>query len=193
MKRKIFFLLIFVGCSLQTYPTWAQNEITLNYTNPKNKQTVNKKLYDINNGNFLFELPLTFHLTADNILFMIVGSDRGTGNTKTIWMFDRSISLEELSKKNKNLEIGKSFRKEHKQVEPVLSYSNNVELFTGFQNNYESMREMPKIIFFKIKNKEMPVELKLKFYLSETSGKDEYTQVLTAEAGTIKAVIHIEK
>jgi len=187
---KIIVPVFFLCGSLQVF---AQDEITLNYNDSKNKQTVNKRLFDIYNGEFLIQLPLTFHLSADNILFMVVGGDKGTNTNKTLWMFDKEFTLTDLMRRNKNLEIATSFKKERKQVEHVLQSSNNVTLMNDFPANAEQVCETPRIVFFKIRNIDIPVELKLKFYISETSARDNYNQSLTAEAGIIKIVIHIEK
>lgn len=171
----------------------AQTIVNLNASESKNKQSADVKLFDNYAGNFLLDLKLTFHITKDNLLFMIVGDERGINDFKTVWMFDENINIKELIKKNKNLIPSKEFKKTHSQVEPILKSTGNVGIYMGFQNNYEFVRSAPKPVFFKIKDLTVPVELKLKFYVSETSDKDVYSQILTAEAGTAKITINIIK
>ena len=171
----------------------AQTIVNLNASEDQNKQSVDVKLFDNSTGNFLLDLKLTFHITKNNILFMIVGDKKGINDNKTIWMFDDNISLERLIKKNKNLIPSKEFKSTHNQVEPVVKSSRNVWLYMEFQNNIESVRSVPKPVFFRIKDSSVPVELKLKFYVSETSDKDKYSQTLTAEAGITAITININK
>jgi hypothetical protein len=174
-----------------TVESSAQITVNLNSSENKNRQSVDVRLYDNYTGNYLCDLKLTFHIAKDNILFMIVGDDNGINNN-TIWMFDEAISLSELSQKNKNLIPDKEFKKLHKQVEPVLKPSINIGMVTGFQNNYEFVQSTPRPVFFRIKDTTIPIELKLKFYISQTSGKDQYIQLLTAEAGITKVTINIK-
>lgn len=171
----------------------AQTIVNLNASDNKNKQSSDIKLYDNFSGNFLLNLKLTFHITNDNILFMIVGDEKGINDRKAIWMFDKNIDLDELRKKNKNLIPSKEFKKAYNQVEQVLVSSTNVAIYVKFQNDYEYVQSVPKPVFLRVKDRSIPVELKLKFYMSEMSDKDQYSQILTAQAGIAKITININK
>jgi len=170
----------------------AQTIVNLNSSENNNRQSVNVKLYDNHTGSYLCDLKLTFHIAKDNVLFMIVGDDKEIGDN-TIWMFDETMSLSELTKKNKNLVPDKEFKKSHSQVEPVLTSSNNIKMVSRFQNSYELVQSTPRPVFFKIKEAAATIELRLKFYISQTSDKDQYIQLLTAEAGITKVTINIIK
>jgi hypothetical protein len=171
-----------------TYNTTAQ-EIRLDSKDSRNRETVSVRLYDNNEGNFLLELPLTFHITQNNILFMIVGDNNGITGNHAVWMFDRTVPLNDFLKINKQIGTAKSFKKQMNRLESFLGQSENVEIFTSFDNGYEQVQSSPKPVFFKVGDVTKPVVLKLKFYTSFE--KTDRSQELTSEAGTIKITINL--
>lgn len=189
MKIKFLTVLFF----LYIFPElFGQDNIRLNSSDPKNKQTVNVKLHDASNGNLLMELPLTFHIMKAeerNILFVIVGKELNKQNVQTVWMFKQALQLDELLKKNRNLKIERDFRKKSDWLEPFHEDSNNINLI-DFYNEYESISAVPKPFFFEVKDISKPFELKLKFYVS-VPDKDETMQILTAKAGIVRVTIDI--
>lgn len=189
MKTLIILLILSIGASSVAI---AQEEVRLDGNNPDNKQTVNVKLYDANNGNFLLDLPLTFHIMKGkerNILFMIVGKELNKRNPQTVWMFRQSMYLDDLFKRNKNLTAHKEFKKKYTAVESFFEHSNNLILI-DFPEDYEMIRAVPKPLFFQVRDIGKPIELKLKFYIS-TPDKDQTMQVLTAKTGVVKTTINI--
>lgn len=189
MKKLILLLILGIGVfSIAA----AQEDIRLNVNNPKNKQTIHVKLYDASNGNYLLELPLTFHVMKGkerNILFMIAGKEINKRNPQTVWMFRQAMHLDELLKKNRNLTADKDFKKKHTAIEAFFEHSGNLVLI-DFPEDYEEVRAVPKPVFFQIRDTGKPIELKLKFYVS-IPGKDETMQMLTAKAGLVKTTINI--
>ena len=163
-------------------------EIQLNSKDPQNRETVSVRLYDQNEGNYLLELPLTFHITPNGILFMIVGSDNGISGNDALWLFDKSVSLNDFLKKNKHIGVGKSFKKQTSRLESFFDQSENVEKFTWFDNGYERVQTSPKPVFFKVKDPSKPVVLKLKFYT--TVEKNNRTE-LSSEAGSVKITVSL--
>ena len=163
-------------------------EIRLNSKDPQNRETVSVRLYDNNEGNYLLELPLTFHITSNGILFMIVGNDNGISGNNALWMFDKTVSLNDFLKKNKHTGAGKTFKKQTSRLESFFDQSENVEKFTWFDNGYERVQTSPKPVFFKVKDPSKPVVLKLKFYT--TVEKNNRTE-LSSEAGSVKITISL--
>ena len=166
-------------------------EINLNFKDNGNKQSITVKLYDNNEGNYLLDLPLTFHLNRKNILFMIVGDETGTGSDNSVWMFDKPIQLNDFLKQNKNVVAAKTFKKQSIRLESFYEGSENVEKYTFFDRGFEWVQLSPKPVFFQVKDPSKPVKLKLKFYVS--SEQNDRTQALTSEAGIIKITINILK
>jgi len=164
-------------------------EIRLNSSDNRNRETVSVRLYDNNEGNFILELPLTFHITQNNILFMFVGDDNGIIGNNAIWMFDQTISLNDFLKRNKQVGTAKSFKKQMNRLESFFEQSENVERFTRFDNGFELVQESPKPVFFKVDDPSKPVVLKLKFYTSFE--KNDRSQELSAEAGIVKITINL--
>ena len=164
-------------------------EIRLNTKDARNRETVSVKLYDNNEGQYLCEVPLTFHITQNNILFMFVGDDNGVKGNNGIWMFDKPVSVSDFLKKNKQIGTGKAFKKQINQLESFFAQSENVEKFTWFDNGFEQVQMSPKPVFFKVKDTSKPVVLKLKFYTSvETNAR---TTELSSEAGVVKVTINL--
>ncbi len=189
MKQKIILLLFF--CVGVFSFVLAQESVTLNANDPKNKQTIKVKLYDASNGEYLQELPLTFHIMKGkerNVLFMIAGKEINKRNPKTVWMFRKSAYGDELLKLNRNLVFDKQFKKKYSAVDAFYEESDNISLI-DFQENYEKIDVVPKPIFFQIKDIHAPIELKLKFYIS-IPAKDETIQMLKAKAGVVKITIN---
>ena len=166
-------------------------EISLNPNDSGNKQSIVVKLYDTNEGGFLLNLPLTFHLNRKNILFMIVGDENGTGTNNFVWMFDKTIPLSDFLKQNKNVVASKTFKKYSVRLESFYEQSENVEKYTFFDRGFECVQASPKPVFFRIKDSSVPVKLKLKFYVALE--KNDQTQALTSEAGIIKITINLIK
>jgi hypothetical protein len=178
---------LFLACG-----TLAAQEVKLNYSDQKNKQTIRAELYDSYNGDFLMELPLTFHITQDYILFMIVGDDTGIKENTVICLFDKTMELKALEK-DKNLKFSGKFKKQYKKVYPFFEQTADIEKLMPFQNNCEYIQKMPKPLFFQIKNYSKPVKLNLKFYIANASGDNQHEKTLMAESGTIKITINIIK
>ena len=164
-------------------------EVNLNQKDNLNRETVSVRLYDNNEGNFLLELPLTFHITQNNILFMFVGDDNGVSGNHAVWMFDKSISLNDFLKSNKHIGTAKSLKKQIARLESFFDQSENVEKFTWFDNGFEQVLSSPKPVFFKVGDTSKPVLLKLKFYTSFE--KNDRSHDLASEVGMVKITINL--
>ena len=162
-------------------------EIRLNLKDSRNRETVSVRLYDNNEGNFLLELPLTFHITQNNILFMFVGDNNGITGNHSVWMFDRAVALDDFLKINKHIGTAKSFKKQMNHLESFINQSENAELYKLFDNGFEQVQSSPKPVFFKVGDTSKPVVLKLKFYTSFE--KSNRSHELTSEAGVVKITI----
>ena len=182
----IFFLMMFLSCCLCRT---AAQEVSLNSKDNLNREAVSVRLYDHNEGNFLLELPLTFHVTPNGILFMIVGNDNGVTGNHAVWMFDKTVSLNDFLKRNRQIGTAKSLKKQISRLESFYDGSENIKKFTLFDNGYEHVQASPKPVFFKVGDTSKPVVLKLKFYTSFE--KNDGSQDLTAEAGTVKITINL--
>lgn len=189
---KIKFLILFFYLTLFS-GLKAQEKIHLNSSDPKNKQTIQVKLYDNDNGSLLMDLPLTFHIMKTverNILFVIVGKEGNEHNFQAVWMFKKTFQLEELLKENRNLRVEKDFKNKNGQIESFYERSSNFHLI-DFHDEFEKVTVTPKPLFFEVKDISKPLELKLKFYISVPDKKDETMQILTAKAGIVKVTIDI--
>ena len=189
MKKLALLIILSIGISSITI---AQEDVRLNMNDPKNRQTIYVKLYDAGNGNFLLELPLTFHVMKGeerNILFMITEKKLTKQNPQSVWMFRQSMQLDYLLKLNRNMIVDKQFQNKNTTVESFFEHSGNLTLI-DFTEDYEEIREVPKPIFFQIRDVSKPIELRLKFYVS-VPDKDETMQILTAKAGVVKTTIII--
>ena len=164
-------------------------EVQLNAKNNNNRETVSVRLYDNNEGNFLLELPLTFHITQNNILFMFVGDNNGVTGNHAVWMFDKTVSLNDFLKRNKQIGTAKSLKKQIARLESFFDQSENVDKYTWFDNGFEQVQSSPKPVFFKVGDTSKPVVLKLKFYTSFE--KNDRSQELTSEAGMVKVTINL--
>ena len=182
---KIIIILALLGCWVLA----TAQEIRLDSKDNRNRETVSVRLYDNNEGNFLLELPLTFHITQNNILFMFVGDNNGITGNHAVWMFDRTVPLTDFLKINKHIGTAKSFKKQLNRLESFCYQSENVEIYTPFDNGYEQVQSSPKPVFFKVGDASKPVVLKLKFYTSFE--KSNRSHELTSEAGIVKITIFI--
>ena len=176
----LFFCVMFRGIA---------QEIQLNGKDRNNRESVSVKLYDNNEGHYLLDLPLTFHINQENILFMIVGDDNGISGNDAVWMFDKEVVVNDFLKINKGLGVAKTFKKQVNRFESFFMQSENVEKYTYFDNGYEYILASPKPVFFRVKDASKPVLLKLKFYMS--SENNVRSQILTSEAGTVKITINL--
>ena len=166
-------------------------EVQLNGKDRNNRESVSVKLYDNNEGHFLLDLPLTFHITSNNILFMFVGDENGISGSKALWMFDRDISLADFLKRNKNITTSKTFKKQLSRLESFYNQSDNVDKHKNFDNGFDFVQGITKPVFFKVNDPTKPIVLKLKFYTSAENNNR--SQVLSSEAGTVKVTINITK
>jgi hypothetical protein len=164
-------------------------EVRLDGKDNRNRETVTVRLYDNNEGNYLFDVPITFHITQNNILFMIVGDDNGITGSNALWMFDRTVSLNDFLKKNKHIDAGKRFKKQISRLESFFDQSENVEKFTWFDHGFEQVQMSPKPVFFKIGDPSKPIVLKLKFYTSLE--KNNRPTELSSEAGLVRITINL--
>ena len=181
-------ILLVLSC-IFTFDAVAQ-DINLDANDSRNRQTVTVKLYDNNEGSFLFSLPLTFHLNKENILFMIVGDDRELGVNNAVLMLDETTGLNEFLKQNKNVVASKLFKKQNVRLVRFYDKSENVEKHAFFEHGFESVMASPKPVFFRIIDPSKPALLKLKFYV--TSSKGDGLHTLTSESGQIKIIVHIQ-
>ena len=166
-------------------------EVTLNPDDERNKQTVSVKLYDTNEGDFLLDLPLTFHLNADNILFLIVGSEDRFDRNRSVWLFDKTVDLNAFLKQNKNISASSAFKKHNKELIRFYDQSENIEKYVLFEDGFERVQTSPKPVFFKVKDASKPMQLKLRFYVAST--QRDGTNQLSSEAGLIKITVNIQK
>ena len=166
-------------------------EINLNPEDERNKQTVTVKLYDTNEGDFLLDLPLTFHVNADDILFMIVGSEDELAGNRSVWMFDKTVDLNAFLKQNRNVGTSKAFKKNNKELVRFNEQSENVEKYILFERGFERVQASPKPVFFEVKDPDKPVQLKLRFYVA-TAQRDGMS-ILSSEAGLIRIAVNIQK
>ena len=164
-------------------------EIRLDGSDTRNRETVSVRLFDNHEGHFLAEIPLTFHITQNNILFMFVGDDNGITGNNAIWMFDKTVSLNDFLKKHKHIGAGKTFKKQMNRLESFFDQSENVEKFTWFDHGFEQVLASPKPVFFKVGDPSKPVVLKLKFYTSLE--KNSSPTELSSEAGLVKITINL--
>ncbi len=187
IRRKIC-LLIHLIMAAGAY-THAQ-DIHLEQGDSYNKQTVSVKLYDSGDGHFLLDLPLTFHITQENILFMIVGNGEEL-NGHAVWLFNQPVGLKEFLKRDKNTDASQTFKKQHANLEPFFEPTADLELYTSFDNGYERIQAVPRPVFFRVKKESAALELRIRCYVSME--KNDRSQRLSAEAGVIKLNIHITK
>jgi len=166
-------------------------EVNLNQDDSRNRQTVTVKLYDNNEGGFLLDLPLTFHLNKDNILFMIVGDDNSLGINNSILMFDQAVALTGFLKKYKNMAASKTFKKQSARLERFFDQSENIEKHAFFDNGFESVSSSPKPVFFRIIDPSKPAQLRLKFYVASSKGDGVHT--LTSESGQVRITVNLQK
>ena len=185
MRIKVTIILALLGCWMLA----EAQEIRLNIKDSRNRETVSVRLYDNNEGNFLLELPLTFHITQNNILFMFVGDNNGITGNYAVWMFDRTVLLDDFLKINKHIGTAKSFKKQMNSLESFINQSENAELYQSFDNGFEQVQSSPKPVFFKVGDISKPVVLKLKFYTSFE--KSNRSHELTSEAGIVKITISV--
>jgi hypothetical protein len=120
---------------------------------------------------------------------MFVGDDNGVTGNHAVWMFDRTVQLSDFLKINKQIGTANAFKKQMNRLESFFAQSENVEIFTPFDNGYEQVQSSPKPVFFKIRDASKPVVLKLKFYTSFE--KADRSQELTSEAGIVKITINL--
>jgi len=193
LKFRMVFLTVFVlnGLLLNGFLcTVVAQDISLDANDSRNRQTVNVKLYDNNDGGFLFSLPLTFHLNKENILFMIVGDDNELGVNNAVLMFDKTVGLQEFLKQNKNVAASKTFKKQNARLIRFYDQSENVEKHAFFDHGFESVTAAPRPVFFRIKDPAKPALLKLTFYV--TSFKGDGVHTLTSESGQIKITVNLQ-
>jgi hypothetical protein len=120
---------------------------------------------------------------------MIVGDDNGVTGNNAIWMFDKSVTLTDFLKRNKQIGVAKMFKKQINRLESFFEQSENVEKFTWFDNGFEQVLSLPKPVFLKVSDTSKPVVLKLKFYTSLE--KNDRSQEMTSEAGIVKITINL--
>jgi hypothetical protein len=165
-------------------------EVQLTAKDTRNRETISVRLYDNNEGHFLFETPITFHITQNNILFMIVGDDNGITGNHSLLMYDKPLLLNDFQKMNKHIGVTKSFKKQINRLESFFDQSDNVEKFTWFDNGYEQVLSSPKPAFFKVRDASKPIVLKLKFYTLLRKNND--STELIAETGIVKITINLK-
>jgi hypothetical protein len=185
LRRFLIIAILLIGLLSRS----IAQEIRLDSKDNRNRETVAVRLYDNNEGNYTAEIPLTFHITQNNILFMFVGDDNGINGNNAIWMFDKTIPLNDFLKRNKHIGTTKAFKKQLNRLESFFDQSENVEKFTWFDNGFEQVHASPKPVFFKVGDTSKPVVLKLKFYTSLE--KRDRSQELTSEAGTVRITINL--
>jgi hypothetical protein len=120
---------------------------------------------------------------------MFVGDDNGINGNNAIWMFDKTVPLNDFLRKYRHIVAAKAFKKQLNRLESFFDQSENVEKFTWFDDGFETVQASPKPVFFKVEDTSKPVVLKLKFYTSLE--KNNRTTELTSEAGTVKITINL--
>ena len=179
MKKSI----VFVGITLLCC-TWAAAQSKVRLQNPK-QQRIEVYLYDDDNDNFLFTLPLTFSITDKNVLVMMVGDDTRFTNGQTVWMFSENLSLPVLMKKNKNVSASKAFKQRHSELNPVLITHKRITLFRNFDDGCETVIQNTKPVFFSIQESATgTLTFYLQFYVAKSDSK--YPYILTAKCKLIE-------
>jgi hypothetical protein len=145
----------------------AQKKIVLN--SPK-MQHIDTHLYD-EEGNFLLTLPLTFNMSNKTILSMMVGKDSELGFAQSVWFFSDKISLQDLIKKNHNVNAEKLFKKNNSDLNTILLTNRKISLFRAFDDGCEIITKNAKPVFFEIIASPQPITFYLQFYVSKPDNK----------------------
>ena len=186
MKRKIILIGLLLGsCILMT----AQKKIELQ---PHKPQSVEVRLYDYNKGDFLLTLPLTFSITDDNILFVMMGNDASLADERSVWLFSKEIDLAELMKKNRNVSAAKTFKKQNKTLKRTLPYHDKIILHRTFEDGYEIIKKNAKPVFFEIlASPKETLNFSLQFYV--TQPKSNYAHSFIAKCKPVEFELIIKK
>jgi len=206
-----FIRILFTLCGYLLCNALAAQEVKLDYDDPKNRAIIYVKLYDSYNGDFLKEVPLTFHITKDYTLFMIVGDDTDIKEDKILCLFDKTMDLSELKRTDRNLKLSGQFKQNQSKVYSFYEQTANFRLIMPFQNHREYIYNTPRPLFFQVKKEPRRIELKLRFYVATPTDNDtfwgkiakpftknksdnkKYGKSLLAESKVIKVTIDIIK
>jgi hypothetical protein len=183
MKKGIIFGLTFLSC------VWVAAQSKIRLQSPK-QQRVEVYLYDENNDNFLFTLPLTFNITDKNVLVMMVGDDTKFTNGQSVWMFSENMPLSVLMKNNHNVGAAKSFKQRNSELNTVLVSHKKITLYRNFDNDCETVVQNTKPVFFSIQEASKGVlTFYLQFYVAKSDGK--YPYVFIAKCKPIEIELTI--
>jgi len=185
MKKSIVFASITLLCC-----TWATAQSKIRLQNPK-QQRVEVYLYDENDDNFLFTLPLTFNITDKNVLVMMVGDDTRCVNGQSVWMFSENLSLSTLMKKNHNVSATKAFKQRNSELNTVLISHKKITLYRGFDDGCEIVVQNTKPVFFSIQEGTIgTLTFYLQFYVAKSDSK--YPYVFIAKCKPIEIELTIK-
>jgi len=182
--RVIGFCLIFFACAV----TAAQSKVKLQ--SPR-QQHVEVYLYDEDNDNFLFTLPLTFNMADKNVLVMMIGDDTKCVNGQSVWLFSQDMPLADLIKKNHNVSAAKAFKQRNTELNTVLIQNKKITLYRDFDDGYEVVTKNAKPVFFSItENAAVPLTFYLQFYVAKSDSKYPYIFVAKCKPIEIELINH---
>jgi len=187
MKKKIIFIGILLGCCM-----WAtaQKKITLQAHKPYSTE-VRLCDQDKTDDNFLLNLPLTFSITDNNILIVMVGNDIALDYEQSVWMFSEKMSLADLMKKNCHVSATGIFKNKNTICDMVLLSSGTMTLYRTFDDGYEVIKKNAKPIFFKIPNpiSNKPLTFSLQFYVAKPNPKFPYNFIAKCKPVEFELII----
>jgi len=187
MKKGIILAGVLFGCCLWTM---AQQKIELQAHKPYHTEV---RLCDYHKtyNDFLLNLPLTFSITGNNILIIMVGNDTILNYEQSVWMFSEEISFADFAKKNRNVKALKPFEKQNKTLSPILLSYKYLKLHRPFDDGYEVVKKNAKPIFFEIVNPQpnKPLTLSLQFYVAKPSNNPAYLFIAKCKPVEIEIVI----
>ena len=146
MKKKVLlFGLFFLGCLWAT----AQHKIEIA---PRSPQKIDTRLRDKISNEFLLNLPITLSITDKNVLILMIGNDVPQDNGLSVWLFSKDMDLDELLKKDRNVNAAKAFKNQNKILNKVLPYHEKMKLYRAFEDGYEVVKQNAKPLLFEISN-----------------------------------------
>jgi len=148
------------------------------------KQQADVRLYDEDN-NFLLTLPMTFSMTTQNILVVMLGNDKRLADEQSVWMFSEEMNLADFMRINRNVGATKSFKKQHAELNSLLTSQRKIKIHRKFDEGYEVILKNAKPVFLKIdETASGQFSFYLQFYVATSNEK--YPYVLTAKCKPVE-------
>jgi hypothetical protein len=120
----------------------------------------------------------------------MVGDDSTLGYERSVWFFSKDTDVAELMKRNRNVNVSKSFKNQNRVLSKIVS-TGKMRLYRNLEDGYEMVKKNAKPLFLEINNlsSNESLSFSLQFYVAQPDGNFPYVFIAKCKPIEIELIL----